>query len=53
MNNVTNTNRKQIENRLSKTFNSQIEDSWHLSEKRKKLKTKKLLVDISDSFDIE
>jgi hypothetical protein len=47
MNNTTNKNKKQKENLLSKTFNSKIEDSWHLSEKRKKLNKKKLLVDIS------
>ena len=40
MNNTTNKNKKQKENLLSKTFNSKIEDSWHLSEKRKKLNKK-------------
>ena len=54
MNNVINANRKQKKSLLNKTLNSQIEDSWHLSEKRKKLKQrKKLFVEISDFSDVK
>jgi len=33
---------------VERTFNNQIEDAWHLIEKKKKLKRKKLFIKIDN-----
>tara|TARA_R110002012_G_scaffold254552_2_gene433621 strand:+ start:268 stop:429 length:162 start_codon:yes stop_codon:yes gene_type:complete len=34
---------------IDKTFSDQLEDAWHLIEKRKKLKRKELFIKIEDT----
>lgn len=42
-------NKKHKQKIIDKTFSDQLEDAWHLIEKRKKLKRKELFIKIEDT----
>ena len=44
-----NCNKKHKQKIIDRTFNDQMEDAWHLIQKRRKLKRKELFIKIEDT----